>query len=72
MHHKFTIIDDEVLCTGSFNYSRAAVLWNYECVEVLRGARYFALDMQAAFCTSPGMFKKRRYPGLFKPNGQRA
>ena len=39
MHHKFSLVDDELLLAGSCNYTTAAVLWNYECIEISRCAR---------------------------------
>lgn len=34
MHHKFLVIDDSVLLTGSFNWTSKAVVSNYEAVLV--------------------------------------
>lgn len=34
MHHKFVVIDDELLICGSFNWTNKAVVSNYEAVVV--------------------------------------
>ena len=34
MHHKFEISDDEILCTGSFNWTSQAVAGNNESVVI--------------------------------------
>ena len=34
MHHKFAVIDNTIVMTGSFNWTRAAVLYNRENVVV--------------------------------------
>jgi cardiolipin hydrolase len=34
MHHKFFIIDDELLCSGSFNWTSQAVTGNNESVII--------------------------------------
>lgn len=34
MHHKFVIIDDDILLSGSFNWTNKAVVSNYEAVLV--------------------------------------
>lgn len=34
MHHKFLIIDDSLLLSGSFNWTSKAVVSNYEAVTV--------------------------------------
>ena len=39
MHHKFAVVDGKVLLSGSFNYTRAAVLENRENVVVHRSRR---------------------------------
>jgi len=36
MHNKFAVLDGTVLLTGSFNWTRSAVLYNDENVLVLR------------------------------------
>jgi phosphatidylserine/phosphatidylglycerophosphate/cardiolipin synthase-like enzyme len=38
MHHKTVIIDDELLITGSYNFSHTAEFKNYENTLVIRGA----------------------------------
>jgi mitochondrial cardiolipin hydrolase len=37
MHHKFAVVDGSVVLTGSFNWTRSAVLFNDENILVLRG-----------------------------------
>lgn len=39
MHHKFSVVDDHTVLTGSFNYTQSAVLRNREHVLVLRSWR---------------------------------
>lgn len=34
MHHKFCVIDDEIICTGSFNWTSQAVTGNNEFVMI--------------------------------------
>lgn len=38
MHHKFAVIDDEVLLTGSYNWTRSAAHYNYENILVTNDA----------------------------------
>ena len=38
MHHKFAIVDGAVLITGSFNWTRAAVITNRENVVIIQNA----------------------------------
>mmetsp|Transcript_44873 Transcript_44873/g.113589 ORF Transcript_44873/g.113589 Transcript_44873/m.113589 type:complete len:251 (-) Transcript_44873:55-807(-) len=38
MHHKFAVFDGEMVATGSFNWTRQAVMSNQENVVLLRGA----------------------------------
>ncbi|EOD17417.1 hypothetical protein EMIHUDRAFT_374088 [Emiliania huxleyi CCMP1516] len=38
MHHKFALVDGTTLVNGSFNWTRAAVLTNYENVAITSGA----------------------------------
>mmetsp|Transcript_66788 Transcript_66788/g.145681 ORF Transcript_66788/g.145681 Transcript_66788/m.145681 type:complete len:308 (-) Transcript_66788:218-1141(-) len=39
MHHKFTVVDGRTVLTGSFNYTRSAVLQNREHILILRSWR---------------------------------
>ena len=39
MHHKYAIFDEEVLLTGSYNWTRSAALYNRENLVVTREAR---------------------------------
>lgn len=34
MHHKFALIDNEVLLTGSYNWTRSAAMYNHENILV--------------------------------------
>ena len=38
MHHKFCVIDNSLLMTGSFNWTASAVKFNQENLMVLEGA----------------------------------
>ena len=38
MHHKFALIDDEVLLTGSYNWTRSAAHFNHENILVTNSA----------------------------------
>eukprot|EP00192_Tetraselmis_astigmatica_P016257 CAMPEP_0117695966 /NCGR_PEP_ID=MMETSP0804-20121206/28428_1 /TAXON_ID=1074897 /ORGANISM="Tetraselmis astigmatica, Strain CCMP880" /LENGTH=105 /DNA_ID=CAMNT_0005510087 /DNA_START=162 /DNA_END=477 /DNA_ORIENTATION=- len=38
MHHKFAVFDCALVATGSFNWTRQAVLHNQENIVVLKGA----------------------------------
>lgn len=38
MHHKFAIIDDEILLTGSFNWTRSATKYNQENILITDNA----------------------------------
>ena len=42
MHHKYAIFDEEVLLTGSYNWTRSAALYNRENLVVTREARLVA------------------------------
>ena len=44
MHHKFTVVDQELVLTGSFNYSASAAMHSYENV-----VRIDSLTVAAAF-----------------------
>ncbi|MBK0402596.1 DUF1669 domain-containing protein [Adhaeribacter sp. BT258] len=37
MHHKFAIIDHQVLITGSYNWTRSAAIYNHENLIVTNG-----------------------------------
>lgn len=39
MHHKFAVVDNEVLLTGSYNWTRSAAFKNYENVMSLKHKR---------------------------------
>lgn len=39
MHHKFAVIDGEVALTGSYNWTRAAALYNQENLLIVRDRR---------------------------------
>lgn len=50
LHHKVIVIDDELVCTGSFNFSESAERTNDEHMLVLRGpevARAFGREVAA-------------------------
>ncbi|MEI4220056.1 MAG: phospholipase D family protein [Candidatus Dasytiphilus stammeri] len=49
MHHKFMIIDNKIVQTGSYNYTRAASKKNAENVIVLNNAPYIALQYEKEF-----------------------
>ncbi|MEI4269753.1 MAG: phospholipase D family protein [Candidatus Dasytiphilus stammeri] len=49
MHHKFMIIDNKIVQTGSYNYTRAAAKQNAENVIVLNNAPYIALQYEKEF-----------------------
>lgn len=38
MHHKFALIDDEILLTGSYNWTRSAAHYNHENILVTNAA----------------------------------
>jgi phosphatidylserine/phosphatidylglycerophosphate/cardiolipin synthase-like enzyme len=48
MHHKFAVIDDRQVFTGSFNYTRSAVLLNSENLVLIRDPGT-AADYEAVF-----------------------
>ena len=45
MHHKFAIADNEVVVTGSYNWTRSAALYNHENIVVTS-----AKSIVAGFC----------------------
>ncbi|WWO96207.1 MAG: phospholipase D family protein [Candidatus Dasytiphilus stammeri] len=49
MHHKFMIIDNQIVQTGSYNYTRAAAKQNAENIIVLYNAPYIALQYEKEF-----------------------
>ncbi|WWO95796.1 MAG: phospholipase D family protein [Candidatus Dasytiphilus stammeri] len=49
MHHKFMIIDNQIVQTGSYNYTRAAAKQNAENVIVLYNAPYIAVKYEKEF-----------------------
>ena len=50
IHHKYAIIDNKLLCTGSFNYSVSADLYNAENLLIIQGkpklTRAFAMNFE--------------------------
>ncbi|WWO96586.1 MAG: phospholipase D family protein [Candidatus Dasytiphilus stammeri] len=49
MHNKFMIIDNKIVQTGSYNYTRAAAKQNAENVIVLYNAPYIAFQYEKEF-----------------------
>ncbi|MEI4260054.1 MAG: phospholipase D family protein [Candidatus Dasytiphilus stammeri] len=49
MHNKFMIIDNQIVQTGSYNYTRAAAKQNAENVIILYNAPYIALQYEKEF-----------------------
>jgi phosphatidylserine/phosphatidylglycerophosphate/cardiolipin synthase-like enzyme len=45
MHHKFAIVDNTVVVTGSYNWTRSAALYNHENIVVTS-----AKPIVAGFC----------------------
>lgn len=45
-HHKFAVVDHELLINGSFNWSRQAVLGNEENVVLMRNGGLVASFME--------------------------
>lgn len=41
MHHKFALIDEDTLLTGSYNWTRSAATHNYENIILLKDAHTF-------------------------------
>ncbi|HQY89450.1 MAG TPA: phospholipase D family protein [Tepidisphaeraceae bacterium] len=50
IHHKYAIIDNKFLCTGSFNYSTSADLYNAENLLIMTGkpklTRAYAMNFE--------------------------
>jgi cardiolipin hydrolase len=42
MHHKFAILDEEVILTGSYNWTRSAAHYNHENILVTNDAAVVA------------------------------
>lgn len=49
MHHKFAVVDAEVLINGSFNWTRAAVITNRENVVITRNAPVLVQSFREEF-----------------------
>ena len=49
MHHKFAIIDSEVLITGSYNWTHSAEIKNEENLLIIKGAKEIIKDYKKEF-----------------------
>ena len=49
MHHKFMVVDDQIVATGSYNWTASAEKWNHENLLVIKSstlARKYTLEFK--------------------------